>query len=220
MIDQTCFVCQAFGSLNYGDDRYLEQQKRLKESILSIYPQANLLFYTNALPEGARPFHISLYGLKVYAIEQAWRNGFTKVIWLDPAMILSDKIDDLFNFRMVAIKDDNKLLGLISEKAREYFSIEKEEMILNDWRLVGGSMYYFDFEFELTQKIFHTWKKAELRGMFGSQIEAATEQINGHRNDESCMAAVIYLNGHEPTDAYRVRYCIEQNPIFSKKHFK
>lgn len=220
MIDQTCFVCQAFGSLNYGDDRYLEQQKRLKESILSIYPQANLLFYINSLPEGARPFHVSLYGLKVHCIEQAWKNGFTKVIWLDPAMILADKIDDLFNFRMVAIKDDNKLNGLISEKAREYFNIEKGEMIEKDWRLVGGSMYYFDFDFELTQMIFHTWKKAELRGMFGSQIEAATEQINGHRNDESCMAAAIYLNGHEPTDAYKVRYCIEKNPIFVKKHFK
>lgn len=220
MINQVCFVCQSFGKLNYGDDRYLEQQARLKESILAIYPDANLLFYTNTIPEGARPFHISLYGLKVHAIEQAWKNGFTKVIWLDPAMILADKIDDLFNFRMVAIKDDNKLVGLISDKAREYFNIEKEEMIEKDWRLVGGSMYYFDFDFELTQKIFQMWKKSELSGMFGSQYEASSELINGHRNDESCMAAAIYINGHEPTDAYKVRYCIEQNPIFSKKHFK
>ena len=44
-------------------------------------------------------------------------------------MILADKIDDLFNFRMVAVKDDNKLTGLISEKAIEYFNIDKEEMI-------------------------------------------------------------------------------------------
>lgn len=219
-MNQVCFVCQAFGKLNYGDDRYLEQQERLRQSILSIYPDANLLFYTNSLPEGARPFHISLYGLKVHAIEQARKNGFTKIIWLDPAMILADKIDDLFKFRMVAIKDDNKLNGLISDKAREYFNIEKEEMVEKDWRLVGGSMYYFDFDFELTQKIFKTWKQAELRGMFGSQYEASSELINGHRNDESCMAAAIYLNGHEPTDAYKVRYCIADDPMFTKNHFK
>jgi len=219
-MNDVCFVCQAFGKLNYGDDRYVDQQTRLKESILSIYPDANLLFYTNTLPEGARPFHISLYGLKVHAIEQTWKNGFTKVIWLDPAMILTDKIDDLFQFRMVAIKDDNKLTGLISDKAIEYFNIDKQEMVYKDWRLVGGSLYYFDFDFELTQKIFQIWKKSELRGMFGSQYEASSELINGHRNDESCMAAAIYLNGHEPTDAYKVRYCIESNPMFTKKHFK
>lgn len=220
MINQVCFVCQAFGKLNYGDDRYVEQQSRLKESILSIYPDANLLFYTNSLPDGARPFHISLYGLKVHCIEQAWKNGFTKVIWLDPAMILTDKIDDLFKFRLVAVKDDNKLTGLISEKAIEYFNIDKEEMTSKDWRLVGGSLYYFDFDFELTQKIFQMWKKSEIRGMFGSQYEAASELINGHRNDESCMAAAIYLNGHEPTDAFKVRYCIEDNAMFRKNHFK
>jgi hypothetical protein len=215
-----CFVSQAFGKSAQGDDRYLEQQKRLKESILAIYPDANLLFFTNSLPEGAKPFHESLYGLKVHAIEQAWKNGFTKVIWFDPAMVLMDKIDDLLKFRMVAIKDDNKLNGLISEKAREYFNIEKEEMVEKDWRLVGGSMYYFDFGFELTQKIFQTWKKAELNGIFGSQWEACTERINGHRNDESCAAASIYLNGHEPTDAYKVRYCVEKNPMTQKFHFK
>ena len=53
------------------------------------------------------------------------------------------------------------------------------------------------------------WKRSELRGMFGSQYEASSELINGHRNDESCMAASMYLNKHEPTDAYKVRYCIE-----------
>ena len=77
-MNQVCFVCQAFGKINGGDDRYLEQQTRLKESILSIYPEANLLFYTNILPEGARPFHISLYGLKVHCIEQAMEERIHK----------------------------------------------------------------------------------------------------------------------------------------------
>lgn len=210
-----CFVSVAFG------ERYVEQQERLKQSILKIYPQANLNFYTEGQwPKYARPFEQSLYGMKVHAIQEAKDQGFKKIMWLDPAMILCDKVDDVLKYPVIAIRDDHRLTNLISDRCLSFYLLTRESLEQNDWRLVGGSLYYFDFNTEKAESIFYRWYVAEKNGLFGSQREAVSELINGHRNDESCMAIAMYFGGVEPQPGPDVRYCIEKNPIFIKKHFK
>lgn len=214
-MDDVCFVSVAFGQ------EYCKQQLRLKQSIKDIYPDANLNFYYDRLPSSSRMFQESLYGFKVYALKETIElGGFKKLIWLDPAMILCDKINELFHFQVVAIKDDHRLTNLISNQALNHFGLTREQIDENDWRLVGGSLYYFDLTTERASAVFGMWYDSEIKGLFGSQHEAASEQIQGHRNDESCMAAAMYLNGAEPISGYKVGYCVEKNPIFIKKHFK
>jgi len=214
MHDDLVFVCVAFG------DRYVEQQVRLRLSIYEIYPEANIIFWTNTLPKGSRSFYDSLYGFKPWAIQEAIDRGFRKVIFLDPAMILVDKIDYLFQFDMMAVMDDNLLYNLISDKCRITYLLTNEQIKDRKWHLVGGSIYYFDFTKEVTQKIFETWKSMEEKGLFGSQEEEATERLQGHRADETCMAISMYLHGVEPTPMEQARYCIENNAMFRKSHFK
>lgn len=208
------FVSVAFG------EQYVEQQERLKESIKKIYPEAQILFWTDELPPGSKPMNESLYGFKVHAIEQARRIA-PRVLWLDPAMILMREIDDLVNdWAIAVVKDDNKLLGTISDKALNYFGVSKEVIVDRGLHLVGGSLYYFNFEYKKTISVFETWRESERAGIFGSQYEAASEQINGHRNDESCMAIAMHLNQCFPLGADEIGYCVESNPVFIKKHFK
>jgi len=214
-----CFVSYAFGEI------YVQQQRRLRQSIEKIYPEANIMFWTEELPPGARNFYESLYGFKPHAILAAVEAGFPKVIFLDPAMVLADKIDDLFQFPIVAVKDDNKLhktgdSPLVSNKCLAYYGLTGEMIERYGWHLVGGSLYYFDFTRTKPLRVFQQWMEAEQEGLFGSQKEATTEQINGHRNDETCMALAMYMHGIEPQGAYQVRYCIQDNPMFIKKHFK
>ena len=209
-----CFV-----SVCFGDSRYFEQMDRLKESILKIYPEANLMFYRGQYPPGSRDFFHSLYGFKPHAVLAA-RYKFTKVIWLDPAMVLVDKIDDLFQFEMMSVKDDNVLYNVVSDACYQYFKMTKEEVQRKEWRLVGGSIYYFDFEKPSANRIFNSWYRAEIAGMFGSQEEQASEKLQGHRMDESVMALSMYKEGIEPVSMEVARYCNENNPMFIKKHFK
>lgn len=208
-----------FVSVCFGDPRYFEQQQRLKESILKIYPEANLLFYRGQLPLGSRSFFDSLYGFKPHAIQVA-RQSAKKVIFLDPAMVLNGPIDYLSQFEMMAVKDDNKLFNVVSNRCYQYFGITQQEVFDEGWHLVGGSIYYFDFASERTENIFNTWMEAEKKGMFGSQTEQATDQLQGHRMDEAVMALCMYFNGIEPQSMEASSYCHDHNPIWTKLHFK
>lgn len=212
-MDDVCFVSVAFGQA------YLEQQKRLEASIRSIYPEAKTLFFHGRLPDSSRSFYDSLYGFKPHAVAEA-KQRYRKVIWLDPAMLLVDKIDRLMAFDFVAVYDSSRLSQTISDKYLKACGRTREEIDALGWNLVGGSFYLFDFDSATTNAIFHNWFLDEKAGHFGSQYEAASEQINSHRNDESCMAMAVYTNGRKPNTAEEVGYCVNENAIFQKKHFK
>lgn len=218
-MSDVCFVSVAF-QLN-GDDRYIHQQRRLRESVLNIYPDASILFFEDRMPRGSRSFYESLYGFKPHAIQEALDAGFKKVMWFDPAMILMTGIEPIvLKYPMVAVKDDSKLFRMVSKNACNFFQVSPALIEALDWHLVGGSMYYFNFNDMRVRSIFDLWMRAERQGCFGSQQEAASEQINGHRYDETCLALAMYGHRLYPIPPPDVRYCIEKDPIFTKKHFK
>lgn len=207
-----------FTSVAFGP-QYVEQQIRLKKSILQIYPDADILFWTNELPKGSKPFLDSLYGFKPHAVAEAMKTH-KRVIWLDPAMILTDHVTKLFNYPVVAVKDDSVLWNVTSNKTYQHYGIRKEEVMAHGWHLVGGSLYSFDFTQQEAVNVFNLWYNAEIKGLFGSQQESASEQLQGHRYDETLMAYAMYFNNIEPQRADEVGYCISEKSIFQKKHFK
>lgn len=219
-----CFVSVAF-----GDKRYIEQQARLKHSILQIYPDAPLFFWTDEMPPGARPMNESLYGFKPHAVQYAWDQGYKKIMFFDPAIILMKPIDfymeKVEEFGVCCAQDDNKLDPFCGDKAlMEYRHIMGNSLLrddIKDWHLVGGSFYYFDFMLSHCQWIFSDWLKAEKLGLFGSQKEQASGKLQGHRNDEAMMALALYTNGSKPMSG-DVRYNCENKDlcILDKKHFK
>jgi hypothetical protein len=208
-----------FTTVAFGDHKYLDQYERLLKSIYSIYPDATVLGFKNKLPETSKPFLDSLYGFKVHAVKQAKEKG-DKVIWLDPACVLVNKVDKWFEIikdcGVIAAKDDTPLSETICDKALRYYGNPD----ISGWHLVGGSMYVFDFSIPLCRKIFADWEKAEADGIFGSQEEAASEQINKHRNDESCMAMSLYMNGSKPLNHDECGYGDHGEPVVIKKHFR
>lgn len=210
----------AFCSVCFGDPRYFEQMDTLKASILSFYPEANLFFFRGHLPPGSKTFYESLYGFKPHAIQAALDAGFKKILWLDPAMIMIDIIDDILKFEMMAVMDDNVLYNVVSDRCYKHFGETKKDVHDRGWHLVGGSIYWFDFTKEATNYIFAAWLEAEKAGMFGSQQEQASEQLQGHRMDEAVMALAMYRNDIIPVSAEEARYCWASNPMFIKKHFK
>lgn len=213
----------AFVSVAFGDKRYLEQQERLKHSILQIYPDAPLFFWTNEMPPGARSMSESLYGFKPHAVNYALKQGYNKIMFFDPAIILMKPIDfyqgKAEEYGVCCAQDDNKLSHFCGDKALNWFKLGRNE--ISDWHLVGGSFYYFDFSVELCVDIFSDWLSSEIAGTFGSQREQASNQLQGHRNDEANMALSIYRNYSKPMSG-DVRYNCENKEIciLDKKHFK
>lgn len=208
-----CFLSVAFGP------QYIEQQTRLHKSLQDIHPDAQHFAWTDTLPEGSRPFKESLYGFKVHAVNHALKAGYKKIIWLDPACIVVKPVDYYFTLRLpvIAAKDDNQLKDHIGSKALMWYS---KVSVPDTWRLVGGSLYVFDFNHPDCQKIFNVWASAEANGIFGSQQEQASGKIDKHRNDEACMAMSLYMWDCDPLPLDICRYCNGEHSIIIKKHFK
>jgi hypothetical protein len=213
-----CFV-----SVVFKDRRYFRQQDRLLNSISAIYPNDeshSYLFFTDSYPPGSRPHYDSLYGFKVHAVKAALKEGYKKIIWLDTACLLVDKVDYYFDiikdYGIIAARDENPLSKSISDKALEYFGNPD----IKGMHLVGGSLYVFDFNLPLCIKIFDQWAQAEVEGIFGSQFESASGQINKHRHDEAILAYLLYANGSKPVPYDQCRYNNGEGSIVIKKHFK
>lgn len=214
-IKDVVFVSVAFG------DKYVEQQDRLKQSILNIYPDANIMFWRDQLPDFAQPFLQSLYGFKVWAIGHAIAAGFQKVLWLDPAMILQKPIDVLDGFSVLAVKDENKLSAYISDEMLIRNDMTRDELDKFGLHLIGGSLYWFDFSYGYkAQRVFGHWKEDEKNGLFGTQEQEARGELNGHRADESCFAMALHKERIRPVSPMSIGYCTGEDPVFIKKHFK
>jgi hypothetical protein len=188
-----------------------------------IYPEATIFSWTNEMPPGSRSMNDSLYGFKPHAVEYALDQGYKKIMFFDPAILLMKPINfymyEAHKYGVCCARDDNKLSQFCDDRSLESFELTRED--IKDWHLVGGSFYYFDFNLELCQQVFSTWIYAEKIGLFGSQREQASGKLQGHRSDEAIMALALYSAGTVPMSE-DVRYNCENKEveIIGKKHFK
>lgn len=205
----------AFLTVAVDDPRYIEQQKRLIESIEKFHPEAKIFKWTNEYPPESRSMAESMYGFKVHAVNYARSQGYWKIVWLDTACILVDRVDDYFEmieeYGVIAAKDENKLRQYCHPIAWNWF-----KTVINDtYHLVGGSVFVFDFNNYLCERIFYKWAKAEEAGIFGDIKLRA-----GHRHDESCLSLALYTAGSKPVPYPECRYNDVPDAIIKKMHFK
>lgn len=211
-MDNSVAFCSVVESVNENGVKYRDQQQRLLESIHEVYGgYAPTFFHYNTLPKGAKPFLESLYGFKPHAIQQAKDAGYNKICWVDAALILHKPINIKAPF--VAITDSSQLPA--SDRCLDYFGLNRGQ--IKDLKLVGGSFYYFDFNYPVTEMIFGHWKQAEIDGIFGSQHEESFEGLQGHRHDETCMRLSMFMNKYESVDGSEIGY---NDDVMTKLHFK
>lgn len=225
-IKEVIFTSYCFGTA------YLDQQVRLRESILAIYPDANIHF-ENELEEIGKPkFQQSLYGFKVQLVRDCLRLGFKKIIFFDTAITLQKKVDywfDIIKERGVLAPIDRQLLSNVtSNNCLNYLGLTRDEV--SEWNLVGGSVYVFDFDLPKCVEIFAKWENMEANGMFGTQDDLSHDRLQSHRMDETCMALAMKLSGVVPIGHDIMRYCYKHSgsgeitgssdAIVEKRHFK
>lgn|SRR3990167_6132418 len=226
------FTSYCFDNAAAGGD-YYAQQIRLKESILKIYPDANLHFIHEPEEIGKPRFQKSLYGFKVQLIRECLAKRFEKIIFFDTSITLQNKIaywfDIIDKYGILSIGDDQLLKNAISDKCRKDFGIE----IPDSWHLTGGSVYVFDFDNDLCKRIFETWAEYERLGLFGTQKDFSDGRLGAHRMDETCMALSLYTHkssplyyevmkyGYQKPDREAITCSVPVSELIAlKKHFK
>lgn len=212
MGEEIAFCTVSFSSNSYGN-AYNEQQERLVNSINSVYKSANIFRWTNQYPDNSRSHFDSTYGFKVHAIDYCINLGYKKVIWLDTAMIINDRIDYLFEKSPVScIMDVTPLKSVTMDRVKSHYDID-----CDGWFLCGGSLFSFDFTKQKTIDVFNHWKCAESLGFFGNQNDESFGRQQGHRWDETMMSIALYQNNLSPIG----RDCLYYDTgIIEKKHFK
>lgn len=228
------FTSYCFDNASAGGD-YRAQQIRLEESIRTIYPNANLHFKYESEEIGKPKFQQSLYGFKVDMVKACLAKGFKKIIFFDTAITLNDTVDYWFEqaktIGILCSVDWQTLDSVTSDNCLNYLGLKREEV--SKWTLVGGSVYIFDFNTEVCNKVFNLWAELEENGLFGQQKDLSIGKLEGHRMDETCMALAFALHGMKPLGYDLMRYSYEQpgakslttgdgyyKPIVIKKHFK
>lgn len=201
------FTSYAFGNADAGGD-YIAQQVRLRESILRIYPTANMHFLHEPEHIGKPKFQQSLYGFKVQLVKECLEKGFKKIVFFDAAITLAGEIDYWFNliekYGVLAIADNRYLDTVISNSFKYAVGLTDEE--LAGIKLVGGSIYVFDFDIEKCRDIFDTWSKFEENGFFGTQDDLSHGRLQNHRMDETCISVAMFLNGVKPVGYADLNY--------------
>lgn len=228
------FTSYCFGnSAAQGD--YKPQQDRLRKTILDIYPDANTHFVYESEETGKPKFQKSLYGFKVNIIKECLAMGYKKIVYLDAAVTLVDRIDHWFDvikdYGVLSIKDNHKLTGVTSIAVQKYAGLSDED--LENINLLGGSIYVFDFDLQLCNDIFNYWSELEQNGYFGTQDDLSNNRLQGHRMDETCMAIALHKSGVKslgydvmrygylhPESGKIVKSTIDQPLIALKRHFK
>lgn len=226
-MQDTIFTSYCFGNA------YLLQQIRLKNSILSIYPDANLHFQTESEITGKPKFQKSLYGFKVQLVRDCLSMGYKKIVFFDTAITLISSIDHWFTLTpelgVLAPIDSQKLDKVTSNACLSYLKLNRADVV--DWNLAGGSVYVFDFDSPKCQEIWSLWEQMERDGIFGTQDDLSNNRLQSHRMDETCMALSMRLNGVTPLGHDVMRY-VWQHPetknvtgnesiaIAKKMHFK
>lgn len=208
-------------AVSFGE-RYNWRMGRLKETLENTNPEAKFYSWVDRMPDGARPFNDSMYGFKPHAIQIARDQGYKKIFWIDCTAVVLDKLDYYDQFTaehkgVLAVQDDNKLTGFCSNSALNY--VGKDRNYLKDKHLVGGSLYYFDFDVPGCEEIFNRWMLSEKNGLFGSMVEQCGERLQGHRSDETMMSLFLYECGSKPFTG-ATRYNWEKGGVVLKQHFK
>jgi len=200
-ITDLCFTTFSFGHL------HVHQQNQMRESILRVYPDANMMFWAtedpssthppDTVPPGYTSFHESTYGFKVHCIRNCIDAGYKKVIFLDAAMQLHSPIDEILELAhkhgVLATIGGATLENVTSDKCLNYIGKPREE--ITGWKMVGGSIYVFDFTNPVAMKVFEYWEDLENKGYFGSEEEHCRGKLQGHRQDETCMSLALYEYG-------------------------
>lgn len=209
-------------AIAFGDKRYTWRMDRFEETLHATNPDVRLFPWVNRMPDGARPFNESMYGFKPWAVRIARDAGYKKIFWIDSTCVVQDRLDYYDQFTaeyggVLAVQDDNKLVKFCSDNALAY--VGESRKWIEDKHLVGGSLYYFDFSYPTCEKVFNDWMQSERDGLFGSMREQCSEQLQGHRSDETMMALYLYKNESKPFTG-ATRYNWEKGGVVLKQHFK
>lgn len=175
-----------------NNDGYLSGQERLKEAV-KIYTDIPLFTFTSE-SEVLSPLHKdNPYAFKIYAIEEARRQGYNKILWLDASVFPVKDITPVFDWlteKGIFLEEAGHYAGTWSPQyVLDYFGITKEQAM--QMPMFAAGYCGFDFNNPISIEFFAEWKESMLNGMFKGSWQ-------DHRHDMTCGSIIANNRGLLP----------------------
>lgn len=184
--------------VTFSNGRYLGLERKLRKSIETHCPEADIFVFHDVADIGSPPHSQSPYSFKVYAVQRVRSLGYETIFWCDSVIRLCRSIETLLpKLRDVGVyiqRDGHKVGTWANDRALEYFGVTRDEAMEMD--AAYACILAFDFRNPITNEFFARWKRASEDGIFrgawtnNAKTESQDDRCKGHRHDQTCVELI------------------------------
>lgn len=185
--------------INVSTGRHIKGLDRLRESLDTVGFDGYLLAWTHENQLEAPLHKDNPYAFKVYAFDEALRQGYRKILWVDASIWAIKPLDPIWesvSTRGYMKQEAGHLCSTwANDRCLEYFGITRDEA--EKFLMHGnGGFFALDFDFPIAVEFFKRWKQAMLDGIFkgswnnDNNCESSDPRCKGHRHDMICGSII------------------------------
>lgn len=180
---------------------YAQGVRRLERSLIFEGWGGNILTWKDDYPPNSHRHEDFPYYMKIAAFEEALRQGYTHILWVDASFWAVNKPDKMFDI----INDQGyyffssgyNLAQSVSDRALEYVGLSRDVAEgVNEW---ASGCVGINFNNDDGKNLYNRWKQLMDAGMSkGSRLhdnQSLDPRFLFHRQDQSCLSLAIWEHG-------------------------
>jgi hypothetical protein len=182
---------------------YMDRMSRLSNSLRNNF-DGDFLGFVHESSLGCELHENNPYSFKIAAFEQARKQGYTSILWLDSSVFAVAPVEPIFERleqQGLVFQDAGHWLGEWSnDNCLSYFLLTRDKAM--DLRMIGNAGFLgLDFNNYKANLFFDRWQAACSSGLFKGEwnnnelTESKDDRVRGHRHDMSCSSAIVHQLG-------------------------
>jgi hypothetical protein len=184
---------------------YGQGVQRLERSLIFEGWGGNILTWKDDYPPNSHRHEDVPYYMKIAAFEEALRQGYTHILWVDAsfwAVKRPDKMFDLINDQgYYFFSSGYNLAQSVNDTALEYVELSRDVAEgINEW---ASGCVGINFNNDDGKNLYNRWKQLMDAGLSkGSRLhdnQSVDPRFLFHRQDQSCLSLAIWELGLKNT---------------------
>jgi hypothetical protein len=180
---------------------YAQGVRRLERSLVFEGWGGNILTWKDDYPPNSHRHEDFPYYMKIAAFEEALRQGYTHILWVDAsfwAVKRPDKMFDIINDQgYYFFSSGYNLAQSVNDNALEYVGLSRDVAEgLNEW---ASGCVGINFNNDDGKNLYNRWKQLMDAGLSkGSRLhdnQSSDSRFLFHRQDQSCLSLAIWEHG-------------------------
>jgi len=187
---------------------YVANLERLVSSALLRSNDEKCIFWRNELPAGSPTHAENPYAFKIYAIEEAVRQGATSILWMDSSVVILKPLEPLWELIERKGYWFSRNYGYNNAQFTSDEALRIMDTTRHDAKQVShvvASCFGLNMRSPVAKQFLEEWKFFASHGAFkGDRGDLSggndPDKFYGHRNDQSVASQVCFWMEMDLTD--------------------